>query len=440
MRYLIGPAMLSVLGWVAFASAFAPPVKPDSSARLEEWIRKLGDDNHQEREAATRALREAGPDVLPLLRQALSDADPEVRRRVAEIIPGLEAANALAPTMVSLDVEKLTIQQIFEELGRKTGFKFQQWGGADAQRPFTFHLDRVPFWKAIDEISQTCGLVLQQSYGDEWLRFQQQDAFVPHLCYDGPFRFVANSFQYYRNINLNQLPRNSAPSQPTESLTFSFSIFSEPKLPLLGVGQPVLEVATDQDKRSMLPTVGNQANDITVRRSFNGGYRSYHQQASVTLNPQGDRSRSLKVLKGTIPVMVLLEQKPEVVTDKILAAKGKDFKMGSVRFAIEDVVEEAGPRYQIKMNITNDEGKATPNDYSWQNSLHQRIEVHDAEGNKFQNNGSSWGGSGAGQVNMTLHYVPPGNVKAGKPSKLIYYNWKTLQHQLTFEFKDLPLP
>ena len=43
----------------------------------------------------------------------------------------------------------------------------------------------------------------------------------------------------------------------------------------------------------------------------------------------------------------------------------------------------------------------------------------------------------AGQVNLddTL-----GNDKLGKPAKLVYYGWVTSQHQIEFQFADLPLP
>ena len=329
--------------------------------------------------------------------QVPNDSDPEVRRRAGELIPILETTGSLALSLLSLDVEQQTVAQILDELGRRTTYKFQQWGGNDAHRLYTFHLDKVPFWRAIDQISQTCGLVLQQGYGDEWLRFQAQDAVVPHIHYDGAFRFVATSFQYYRSVNLTPLPKSGPPSQPSESLTFSFSVFSEPRLPLLGIGQPVVEVAYDQDRRSLLPPNSGQTNNVVMGCS-DGGNRSYQQQTTVTLNPTGERSRTLKFIRGVLPVTILLEQKPEVVTDNLLVRKGKDSTVGGVRFNIEDVTESPGPQYQIKMNLTNEEAKAAANDYSWQNSLHQRLEVQDGAGEQVSDQwhqlGRQWRGPG----------------------------------------------
>ena len=43
-------------------------------------------------------------------------------------------------------------------------------------------------------------------------------------------------------------------------------------------------------------------------------------------------------------------------------------------------------------------------------------------------------------MQVTLTYGAAPNVKSGPPSKFIFQEWRTLQHQVYFEFKDLPLP
>jgi hypothetical protein len=228
--------------------------------------------------------------------------------------------------------------------------------------------------------------------------------------------------------------------QTSESLSFSFFLFSEPKLPLLGIGQPTVVTAFDQDKRSMLPPNEATPYNHVVGRYGSGGHRTYCMQASVNLYRPSDKSRTLKYLKGTVPVTLLTQQKPEVVTNQLLQSKGKSFKVGNVTFAIDQVNEKPGPRYEVKMSITNAEDKESANDYSWQNSLYQRIEVQDDKGNKFQVNGNSWSNSGPGFVQLTQQYIPPNNVKAGPPTKLIYHAWTTMMQQVMFEFRELPLP
>jgi hypothetical protein len=406
---------------------------------VERLIQQLGDPDFRRRDAASHALRDLGPEALPALQKAANHPDPEVRRRLAEIIPDLETARVLSPTPISLTADKMKLKDILDELGRQSGYKFQQWGGND-QQIYSFTLNKVPFWRAVDEVSETCGFVLQQSYGDELVRLQQQEAYVPYVCYDGPFRMAANSLHYYRNLNLGYLPKNG-PAQPiSEALSLSFTLFSEPKLPLLGIGQPTAVTAYDQDKRSMLPANENAPYSHFVGRYGSGGHRGYCMQATVNLSRPSDRSHTLKYLKGTIPVTLLTQQKPEVVTDQLLRAKGKSFKVGAVTFAIEQITEKPGPRFELKMSITNAEDNQSGNDYSWQNSLYQRIEVQDDKGTKYQGNGNSWSGSGPGFVQLTQQYIPPNNTKAAPPTKLVFHAWTTMVQQVTFEFKDLPLP
>ena len=49
-------------------------------ARLDDLVRQLGDDSFEKREEATRKLTALELHALPLLRKAVEDKDPEVRR------------------------------------------------------------------------------------------------------------------------------------------------------------------------------------------------------------------------------------------------------------------------------------------------------------------------------------------------------------------------
>ena len=40
----------------------------------------------------------------------------------------------------------------------------------------------------------------------------------------------------------------------------------------------------------------------------------------------------------------------------------------------------------------------------------------------------------------TFQFGDGGDAKIGKAAKFVYYNWITSQHQIEFEFRDLPLP
>jgi hypothetical protein len=435
-------AILLGLGISARLWGAAPVELVGPLPSVPRLIEQLGDEDFRKRELANRLLRSFGPDVLPELRQAHEQADVEVRRRLDDLIGQFETAVLLAPKKVTLDVRQKPLREIFAEISRQTGYKIEPFGGNE-QQPYTFHFDRVPFWQALDEISRTSGMMVQQNYGDNVVRLHAQDRFSPHVCYDGCFRLVANSIQQSRTIDFSTQSRIPTGAHRFESLGFNFCIFAEPKLPLLGVGEPRLEAVYDSEHNSMIPLPngpeGMPPGGNVITR-YGNGYRTFFQQTQLTLARPAEKAGSVKVLKGTLPVTLLTEEKPEVVTDQVLQAKGKKFKVANTSFAIEDVSETPAKQHVIKMSITDESKDGNPNDYTWVNSLYYRLELLDEKGAKFQVFGSNWGQSSPKHVQITFTYGAPGNVKSGTPSKLVYHVWTTMQTQVTFNFKDLPLP
>jgi hypothetical protein len=412
---------------------------------LERLVEQLGDRDFRRRDAAAQQLEAAGVRALPLLRRALTHGDPEVRRRVAGLLPSIETTALLAPRRISLKFDRKPIRDVLDAVANQTGFKIEHWTNNPAQ-VYSFDFADLPFWEALDRICRDAGLILQPGYGDDRLRLQPQSVYPPFVRYEGPFRFVANGFQLYRNIDFGLVGPGAHLNSRSETLTFTFSVYVEPRLPLLGMGEVKLNAAYDSERNTMLPPVGGGeapeglALGGRVGRwvsRYGNGYRTVHLQTQVNLNRPSEKASSVRLLRGTLPVTLLAEQKPVVLTDAVLGAKGKKFSVGSTTFHVEDIAEQPNKQYQLKLAVT-EESKDNPNDYTWMNALYQRIELQDAKGTKYQVAGSSWGNSGPNNVQLTLTYAPQGN--AGPPAKFIFFAWTTLQHQVSFEFKDLPLP
>ena len=77
----------------SLAALAAPPIdktkKPPTAAQIAAWVRQLGDDRFEHREAASRALARAGEPALDAVRAAAASKDPEVRRRAAQLMRSL---------------------------------------------------------------------------------------------------------------------------------------------------------------------------------------------------------------------------------------------------------------------------------------------------------------------------------------------------------------
>jgi hypothetical protein len=439
-------ALLTILSSFVFIVPVSgdDTTNPPAAVSVNALIEELGSKEFHARESATKRLGALGIEILPALQKAKFNSDPEVRRRLEELISPLERTVTLMPKKVTLHVKNKTIREVLAEFGKQTGYKLGTWpdpgmNGEKEKTVYTFDFEKLAFWEALDKLCESAGLVLQPNFGEESLRLFYQDSYVPFICYSGAFRVVATGFNYSRNNNFAQRPRNPSPSTPQdyESLQINLMVAAEPKLPLLRLGLVKITAAEDDAGRSMIPMASADPNEWGGMRHYYGGYYrgNYIQPTQANLVWPAKTSKTVKNLRGVIPVTLLADQKPAVVTDKILSAKGKQFNAAGATFQIEDVTAQAG-NHQIKM-LVNENSGAT--DYSQIQTLQQRIEVQDTNGNKLTSyfNNTTWPGPTSAQFSMT---ISPSPANVGPPAKLIYYTWVLMDHEIAFEFKDLPLP
>ncbi len=464
--------------------AVAPPPRPLGSPEVQRLIEQLGDRDYRARERAEKQLTAEGMPALPLLRKALGHHDAEVRRRALRLVPVLEHVALVAPKRVTLSVKNEPLRNILAQISKQTGYQIHHMGGAPAavaapavaapaapapviagialpvlgmgkapagpkETTYSYTFVNEPFWAVLDRLCRDCNLSLQQGWGDESVRLYQGMGYAPHAGFDGAFRYAATGMQLWRNVDLNAIsPAHGAAPSRNESLTLNFAVFAEPRLPFLGMGEPRLEAAYDSERNSMIPKVnGDPNNDATMmlggrfgRRVYynGGGYKQMSMQGSVTLQRVSEKATTIKLLRGVVPMTLLVEQRPVDLVDDVLKAKGKRTTVGELEFHIESAQKKPNAQFEVKFTITN---KGNPNDYTWQNTLYQRLELLDAKGVKYQNWGSNWHHGGNNTVTLTMTYSGAmGGVKVGEPKRFVYQHWVTRQHDVHFEFRDVPLP
>jgi len=446
MARLICLAAVMGFGIASALHADTAPPRHVAGPSVEQLVNQLADKDYRTRDKASKALAGMGADALPELLKVRSHPDPEVRRRLDEIIPPLERSLTLMPKKVTLHMTNKPIRAVLTELSKQTGYKIAPFDGqinpATDKAVYTFHFDKLPFWEALDRVCEASGMALQQNYwGDDSLHLLSQDSYVPFNSYIGPFKVMATGFFYNRNNNFGQVLRNNIQQaqQGSESLNVNLTIAVEPKLPIIKVGPVKLTLAEDEEKHSMLPVNDVNGNAMWNQRFYyGGGYRSYFHQTQANLIWPYKSARTVKILKGLIPVTLLADQKPAVVTDKLTSSKGKKFKVDAATFHIEDISEMPGKQYQMRISI-NEDSKDNPGDYTRINSLQQRIELLDNKGNKHHFYFNSIGTNSPTSTQLTLT-VQPAGPNVGPPVKLVYYAWILMEHEVPFEFKDLPLP
>jgi hypothetical protein len=468
MRQFVCLTLLLGLSGAPWAWGDAPAKPAGPSA--DQLLQQLGSRDPKAREAASKALAELGPEALPALQKAKLRADPELRRRLEELIPVLERAGILTPKRVTLHMTNKPMSAVCAELAKQTGYKIEfmnwgwmwgMWGNVPDKALYTFHLEKLPFWEALDKICDSTGMILQQNWwGDDTMRLYSADSYVPFNYRKGPFKVIANTFNYQRNNNFGQLPKNGNPQAQHgwENLNVGLMLCVEPKLPIIRLGTVRWLTVEDDEGHSMIPppVTVNQGNMYYGGRMFwgwgGGNYRCYSQQTQASLLWPSKTAKTVKVMRGIMPVTLLSEQKPTIITERLLSSKGKTFKVGQTTFKVEDVTELAGKQHQIKIHVT-EESKDNPNDWTRIQSLQQRLEVHDDRGNKlpwafqpiqWQNNNSVQLQLTTGQQNQPGMPVNAangnGHAKFGPPNHLVYYAWTLMEHEVEFEFHDVPLP
>jgi hypothetical protein len=427
------PALLLCLPLTALLPGRAPARPP-----VRQLIDQLGDRNYARRRQAEDGLRAEGARALPALKQALDHPDAEVRRRVRELVPALETQALLGPKRVTLKLTERPVGEALDEIARQTGYKIDL--GTVPPGAYSFDLKEATFWEALDRVGRDAGLVLEPPAWDQRLRLTKRPGHTAHVCRDGPIRFTADSIQLYRELEFGLAgPAAEAPKR-SEALTLNFTVYAEPKLPILGVGEPRLTAAYDNEKRSLLPPpdagAAPRVNSFSGGSSYGNLGRSYSLRVRVRLCPPSATATGIAVVRGTLPLNLLVAQNPTVLADNLLADKGKPTKVGAAAFAVEEAIRRPNG-VEVKLQVAL--AGAGAGGLTWAQTLPQRLEVQDAKGGTYSVANCGWRGSDPGHFALNLLFDAAG-AELGPPRKLVYREWVTREHLASFEFKELPLP
>lgn len=439
----VGAQPVPAVGPVPATATPAAPANPAPAASIPALIADLGSPNFRTRERAGAALADLGDRALPQLRKALGETtSPEVSRRLTVLVRKLDLERLISPKRVSLALKGKPVKEVLEEIARQTGYRIEYGGGPDTK--YSFEFENLPFWQAMDRVASAAGLNIQpESYGnDDAIHVYSQDILNPYVAYAGPFRFVAQNISMNRNITLAGMPRQGQAGRGNESLGLSFQIHSEPKNPILGTMQPVLTVAVDDAGVSMIPP--------GAPGSFRSNYfqPSYGRQHSAYGNinlVRGDRSATtIKSLKGKVIVVMLGAVIPEVTVVDPLKVKNKTFTGRTMQVEFGSLTTVNG-QYTASLTITRRAGDNNRPDYNWSNSLWQRVELVDDRGEKYRNFGpENITNNNGTSVRMTVRFGPENRrgqvVKMNPPVRLTVNEWQAATHEVSFEFKNIPLP
>jgi hypothetical protein len=420
------------------AALAAPPAFADDPPALDTLVEQLGDPDYRTREAAGKHLAAAGDRAIPALRAALAaKPDPETARRLTVLVARLDADRLTTARRVTLKNKSLSAKAALAEVARQSGYPVRA-DGLDDDARYAFDLDNVPFWQALDRVCDAAGLTANLQDDTGAVTVFANDSANPFVAYAGPFRVVAASVTANQNIHLSGLPRAAPFARQPDYVSVNFQVMSEPKAPLIGVGQVEPVRAVDDTGGSLVPAA-DPAQPRTSYYPAQPAYRSYNLSATLNLARSSRAATEIRELRAKVPVLVLSDTRPDVVVPDLLAAKGRRVGGRELDVEISNVVAEPGGLVTVTLLVTRRVG--SPDDYVWLNGLSQRVEVHDAAGRKVPLGSVDQTTSGPNATTLTLQFGPAaGGKKASKPARLVVVEWVTITKDVEFTMKHVPLP
>jgi hypothetical protein len=423
-----------------------PLVSETVGAEVAKLINDIGDDDYRTREKAGRALAAMGEKALPQMRAALRLTEsPEVQRRLAVLIRKMDTERLVAPKCVTMAKKDMMVKAAIDEIAKQTGYRIE-FGGGSSEEKYAFEFDRVPFWTALDRVANMAGCVVySEDYGDNTIRVYNQDSLNPHVAYAGPFRFLATNIHTSDSVQLSGVPRRGGVHRYS-NMNFNFQIQSEPKNPMLGVTQPEVLSAVDENGSSMV--MPRNPNDRSAYYNNPGSFRGHNTYGNLNLTRGDKNATKIKLLRAKVGIVLLSGTSPEIVIPDPLKVQKKTFVGRTIEIDFGSLVEDNNNKGQYVLDLTARKlGDNDPNrpDYNWSNTVWQKIELIDAAGNAYRTYGPNNSNNNGNVVSMT---IPFGNQdrrgnqtpKLGPPVKMVVNEWLSITHEVTFEFKDVPLP
>ena len=422
--------LVMVIGLVLPGLLQAGEDKPIPAGKL---IEQLGSNDFPQRERAQQALKARGIGVLPALRKALNHHDPEVRRRLEELIPVLEAVAALEPKRVTLGENLQTLSAVLDSITKQTGYTINLDDKDDGQL-HSFAMKSAPFWQALEQVCRkTDRIVSVQPFENGGIHLKRHQGESPLVFVSGSFRLEMTRFHEDRDIDFTQPGEGKEPWRRVHLLTMTVSLLAEPRFVLLGVDQARMEVAQDEEGKALTSAVPVAVKRLPDYIRVSEVLREdYQHPGDIFLRRSSAKAQRIKVLRGTFPIWVVVERKPVVVSENFLASQGIKCQVGAAPIEIKGANRDETGYCNINVGVPSKKD-------SIREFWRKRIHLEDAAGHRYETSGGGYTQSGD-SYDVSVHYQPSNDPKVGPPTKVIIEDWIHLHHAVPFEFREVPLP
>jgi hypothetical protein len=401
------------------SNASAPATAPALPADIQQLVNQLGAEEFATRDAAAKKLAQLPPAALPHLRDvARTTRDPNVLGGLDKAIEALEIQTALAPTLVSVDDNKIYIGTIVKHI---VGGEPQINSYMSSIPAGSFKIENRPMLEALTVAARQLGLKISEVSRDR-STFGFGPGFEPstvlQLTPNALFLVHGGSIVRTRTTDVGATGK----PQPNETWDLRLKIAADPHLELY---RPYPRIILDkaQDDRGEAITAGDQ--------DFSSSYRTAgaveHRIQLTQAKAGGSR---IALLKGRAIFYV------------VVARETVDIPAGTdVSRNIRGKIFTATWKENFRVRTATLAGRSPKGAEAWESQLAERGPENatflDADG-KVLSNEHYYGGFNPdakqwhGQVS-----IPPDSKAAAFRLTLIS---QVQAVEVPFEFTDLPMP
>lgn len=205
----------------------------DPADKVRPLVEKLGSDEIAVREDAAAQLVKLGPGALPAIREQLGKAEGERKVRLQAVVKKIEREVILekvlgAVPVVTLKVRDAPVEEALAEMARQTGLKIEGFF-LDSSFRTTASFDRVPLWKAIDDLCRSHGGIISL-YKPNGILVEPGQRDAPPVLMDRGFGFlVRRAFRWEDGRVELQVVLAHSPRLPLWSTRLKFEALEDDK-------------------------------------------------------------------------------------------------------------------------------------------------------------------------------------------------------------------
>jgi hypothetical protein len=317
---------LIVLAGLQCGQPALPDGSPSRPAQVERLVRQLDDDKASVRRGAEEALIQMGPGILDLLPSGDGPGSAERRERLSRVRTTLQKAKAeqaVTARLVSCE-GPLSVADALRTIGEQSGNRL--FGYEECDKQVDLKLEKVPFWKALDQVLDVGELTLDPYAADErgLAVVADPSPAVRHnarVCYQGIFRFEPTLVSSVRDLR--------APE--TGVMRVRVAITWEPRTKPILLSQRLKNVTAVDDLGNPLAVQGSEG---TLSASLEGDIPFVELEYPFALPER--QAKRIVALSGTLDA-VLPGQVERFEFDKLDQANQVPQKRAGVTVTLQQV-------------------------------------------------------------------------------------------------------